>query len=690
MQFFIANTFLTALGKLDNISQKSAKTCAFELQMDPTGKGKQVHRIDKAKEKNFWSVRAGRDIRLIIHKTGDRTTLCYVGHHDDAYAWAERRVFERHPVTGALQIVEMVERVAEAPVQATTLELLTHIPQTMRPPTSVLNVGPAELMSYGVPKQWVDALLRAGEERLLELAAHLPDEASEAVLALAVGEKPIRGKEYRGAQIPDSFVHPDEQRRFRVIEGKEELEQALDYPRDQWSVFLHPSQREFVDRDFQGPARIAGSAGTGKTVVALHRAHRLSKEPGTKILLTTFSRPLASALSRKVGILDGNEDTLAPNIHVASFVDAASDLYELMSGHKPYLVNDARIKALLLKHGPDEDQTFLWSEWQSVIDAWQVASEEDYLDIARIGRRSRVPRGQRARMWPVFAAVRQAIISSDKLTEPMLFGLVEASYLDKPEKPYTHTIVDEAQDLDVAELKFLAAITPDTDNALFFAGDLGQRIFKLPFSWKSLGVDVRGRSATLKVNYRTSHQVRMVADKLLPEVIRDMDGLEEDRGGTISVFNGPAPDIRTFESQEAEIKMVASWIQTAINDETPLSEIGIFVRSEAALTRARAVADMLGVHAQTLNEKLAIKEKVLPIGTMQLAKGLEFRSVVVMACDDDQLPLQSRIESIVTEEDLDEVYTTERHLLYVACTRARENLLVTGVKPESDFLADLV
>lgn len=683
MIFQIANTFTSALAKLDNASQKAAKMCAIDLQMDPSGHGKQFHRIDKSKDKNFWSVRASRDIRLIVHKLKERFTLCYVDHHDAAYDWAERRVFEVHPKTRVLQIVEVIERVKEIDVHPI---VETPVPEPIIIPKPLAAVSSDDLLNYGVPPQWIDALQAAGEERLLDLAVHLPSEASEAVLALAIGETPSV------AVHPietETAPHPDEQRRFRIIEDREELEQALDYPWEKWSVFLHPTQREFVERDFNGPARVAGSAGTGKTVVAVHRAMALSKEESSKVLLTTFSQPLASSLARKIGVLNGDEKTRVPNIHVAAIKEAASDLYELMSGHKPFFTTEENIKKLLHKFGENEDQLFLQSEWDTVIDAWQINSEASYLDVARIGRRSRIAAARRTELWPIFEAVQNAIKSSGRRTKAMLFAEVSNYYKDRVSKPYTHIIVDEAQDLDVADLKLLSAIAPQTGNSLFFAGDLGQRIFKLPFSWKSLGVDVRGRSSTLKVNYRTSHQVRTAADKLLPKAIRDMDGLEENRGGTVSVFNGPIPEIHVVENQAAELDCVEDWLKILIGDQTPLSEIGIFVRTIDVLHRVRAVASRLNLPVQTLNESLTLKQDALAIGTMHLAKGLEFRCVAVMACDDNLLPLESRVESVVSEEGLDEVYATERHLLYVACTRAREKLLVTGVKPESDFLADL-
>ena len=193
----------------------------------------------------------------------------------------------------------------------------------------------------------------------------------------------------------------------------------------------------------------------------------------------------------------------------------------------------------------------------------------------------------------------------------------------------------------------------------------------------------------LQVNYRTSHQVRKASDKLLPETIRDMDGNKEKRTGAVSVFNGPDPEIVLAANHDEEIEFVATWVSEQLDAGTPISEIGLIVRSDEELDRARRVAVKLNVKHQTLNETMTSRLDALPIGRMHLAKGLEFKSVAVMACDDEILPMQSRIESVITEHDLDEVHDTERHLLYVACTRARENLLISAVKPESDFLKDL-
>jgi superfamily I DNA/RNA helicase len=234
-----------------------------------------------------------------------------------------------------------------------------------------------------------------------------------------------------------------------------------------------------------------------------------------------------------------------------------------------------------------------------------------------------------------------------------------------------------------------AAIAPAGNDSLFFSGDLGQRIFQQPFSWKTLGIDVRGRSQTLKVNYRTSHQIRQMADRLLPRIVRDVDGLEEDRSGTVSIFNGPSPVVERLPTAATESKAAARFIADAIAEGLAPSDIGLFVRSREQLPRARAAVKAAGQTAFELSERVEETGQRIAIGLMHLAKGLEFKAVVVMACDEEVLPLQARIEAVADEVELDDVYDTERQLFYVACTRARDRLFVSGVLPASEFLADL-
>ena len=698
MQFRIADSFTKALGKLNAQEQSAAKITVFDLQQDSSAPGLQFHRIDKSKDSNFWSVRSNRDIRVIVHKTAASFLICYVDHHDDAYKWAERRRIEAHPKTGAAQIVEVPERVEEIalPVHTTPepqAAAVADVPQERFLSPLFLELSEEDLLGVGVPQDWVADVRQSSEDGFFEIADHIPAEAAEALLDY-VGTGMLRKPEEAVAGV-NPFDHPDAQRRFRVLEDVEELERALEYPWDQWAIFLHPSQRRVVEQKFSGPARVSGSAGTGKTVVALHRAAAvLKKDRQAKVLLTTFSSPLANTLKYKLRMLTGNNGSDGSNVTILPFEGVARDLFTLAFGHAPRAASMEQVKAVLEAAAKEVGIVgftirFLVSEWNNVVDAWQINTLDAYLDVPRLGRKNRMGSKQRDRVWPVFARARELLEAQGLNSWPGIFGKVTAHYTERDHKPFSQIIVDEAQDLGVPELRMLAAVADQNSDALFFAGDLGQRIFQEPFSWKALGIDIRGRSHTLKVNYRTSHQIRQTVDGLLLPVVRDVDGNEEDRRGTVSVFNGPDPEVRVFDNCSQEIEGVGLWVYEAIDEGIEPDEIGIFVRSANELVRARAVVKQAGHTPLELSDRVEERAGRISIGTMHLAKGLEFRAVAVMACDDDILPLQERIETVADEGELDDVYETERHLFYVACTRARDRLLVSGVAPASEFFADL-
>lgn len=717
MDLLIADTFTGSLARLTGDEQKTAKTTAFDLQVNPASPGMQFHKLDKARDRNFWSVRAGADLRLIVHRSEGSLLLCYVDHHDAAYRWAESRRLERHPTTGAAQLVEIREtvretvRTIEVP-RVVEIEVPGPVAAAAAPDSSAARVDPVgprpalfagasdeELLGYGVPAEWLSEVREATEESLLELADHLPGEAAEALLELATGGRPVRP-----VQAPagaDPFAHPDAQRRFRLMANVEELERALEYPWEKWMVFLHPAQREIVEKRYGGPARVAGSAGTGKTIVALHRAVHLARShPEARVLLATFSEPLADALHLRLRRLIGKETRLAERLEVQSLGAVARRLHEANFG-APHLASTEEIRQFLREaagriEGHRFRPEFLLAEWTAVVDPWQIESWEQYRDVQRLGRKTRLAETQRSVLWSIFSLVRDRLAGEGLTTDPGLFGRLERHLAKVKRPPFDFAVIDEAQDLGVAELRFLAALGGERPDALFFAGDLGQRIFQTPFSWRSLGVDVRGRSQTLRINYRTSHQIRRQADRLLPPELADVDGNTEERRRTLSAFNGPEPAVELFDTAAAESAAIAAWLRARIGEGYAPQEIGVFVRSEAELERATAAvraADLrpLELDRQRGGQSAAASGAAgaVAVGTMHLAKGLEFRAVVVAACDDEVLPLQSRIENVTDEADLEDVYDTERHLLYVACTRARDRLLVTGVEPASEFLEDL-
>lgn len=373
MNFRIADTFTDSLARLTGDEQKAVKTTAFDLQINPAHPGMRFHKLDKARDKNFWSLRVGGDIRLIIHKTAGSMLLCYVDHHDKAYQWAERRKLEVHPKTGAAQLVEVRETVEEIRVPA-------YVPgEEQAPAKSALFAGVAEevLLGYGVPVEWLDDVRNADEDGLLMLADHLPTEAAEALLELATGVEP---------QVPaiaagriDPFEHPDAQRRFRIMTDSDELARALEYPWDKWTVFLHPAQRRIVEKDYNGPVRVSGTAGTGKTIVALHRAVHLARNhPDARVLLTTFSEMLANALRTKLRRLTGNEPRLVERLEVHAIDAVGKRLYEAQLGpakiaprdHIQQLIEEARGRVADLRFST----RFLTGEWEDVVDAWQLES----------------------------------------------------------------------------------------------------------------------------------------------------------------------------------------------------------------------------------------------------------------------------------------------------------------------------
>ena len=394
-------------------------------------------------------------------------------------------------------------------------------------------IAAERLLEYGVPEQWLADVRAATEDSILDLAGHLPAEAAEALLCLAVGGKPavrpsaaveVPAPAETDVITPQAFDHPDAQRRFRTVNNIGELERALEFPWETWTVFLHPAQREMVERDYSGPARVSGSAGTGKTVVALHRAVFLARShPDARVLLTTFSDTLANALRAQLRRLihkreadpwggrrlpSGHEPRLAERLEVHSIDAIGLRLFKSHFGAAQVASREAVVAALkaAAAEAPGHKFTahFLLTEWEQVVDAWQLDTWESYRDVRRLGRKTRLPEAQRALLWSIFEKVRAHLEAQHLVTLPGVFGKVATAIAGSRNPPFRFAVMDESQDVGVPHLRFLAALGGHRPNALFFAGDLGQRIFQQPFSWRALGVDIRGRSRTLQVHYRSA------------------------------------------------------------------------------------------------------------------------------------------------------------------------------------------
>ena len=320
--------------------------------------------------------------------------------------------------------------------------------------------------------------------------------------------------------------------------------------------------------------------------------------------------------------------------------------------------------------GSSFSAAFLHTEWERVVDGWQLDTWEDYRSIRRAGRHRRLSETQRETLWPVFEWVKSGLQREGLTTRAELFGRLTAALGETGERPFDHVVVDEAQDVSVPQLRFLGVLAGGRENGLFFAGDPGQRIFQQPSrgeSWASTSAAARRRCAST-----TGRRIRSRC-----------------RQTACWIQRSPMPTVKMLDDEEGETRAVAEWLKQALSDGLQPGEVGVFVRSGDQMDRAKAVAVYAGLPAAILDETGEAIDGCVTVGTMHLAKGLEFRAVAVMACDAEVIPLQSRVEEITDEADLDEVYNTERNLLYVACTRARDRLLVSGVKPASEFLDDL-
>ena len=686
MQFRISDTFIASLGRLTSDEQKQVKTTVLDLQLGPTDTSLQFHHISKSKDPNFWSVNTGSDLHLIVHRADDSLLVCYVGHHSEAYEWAERRKIEQHPNTGAAQIVEVREL-----AKIFAPKYVVKNQPSLAGQLLADGIKDSDLLDYGIPAEWLADVRSVTEDTLFDIAGHLPQEASEALLELASGGKPT--KRISG-QAKSSFEHPDARRRFSLITTPEELQKALDAPWDRWTVFLHPDQRQLVEANYDGPVRVSGSAGTGKTIVALHRAmYLLRVDPESRVLLTTFSEALANSLRIKIKKLLVSSPQLGDRIDIFAFDEIARNLYSKTKDKKK-IVEFTELEQLIISARKNEPElkvsaSYILAEWKDVVDAWQISNWEGYKGANRLGRRKRLAEPQKEKLWAVISEVKKGLVSRSAITLDEAFNELAVKIGLYKNPPYTNIVVDEAQDVSVCQLRLLSALGRNRPNGLFFAGDLGQRIFQQAFSWKSVGVEVH-ESKTLKVNYRTSHQIRMRADGLLADELSDVDQNIESRSDTISVFDGVRPDILVVKSEDEEASVVAERLQSFSRTGVRPEEMGVFVRTESEFRRAQAIIDKAGLAWNLLTDHMATSLNCVSLGTMHLAKGLEFKAVIIVACDSDIIPNESRLANASDESDLEEIFQTERHLLYVACTRARDFLVVSGVEPASEFIQDLM
>lgn len=677
-QISFYDSFQPSLKKLTATEQLAAMNTVMELSNTIDSPGLNVHRVGDASTK-CWSARVNQDIRLIFFRVERIIVPAYVDHHDDAYTWAEGRALDVHPDTNAAQIVIVGERREEIIKRVVIHE--EHDPGAAKPFTHLTD---EELLAYGTPKSWLEPIKDATLDGFLEeIGDALPDEAREFLLAVATGETPPPPPQ----RSRNPFTHPDAKRRFYLVESDDDLQRALKLDWEEWMLYLHPSQREAVDRDFAGPARVTGGPGTGKSVVAVHRAARLAREGGGKVLLTSFSKTLANQLRLQLDQLMADDPakecvTVVHLHHLAIELlnEARSAKIRVADGQA---IGKAAKEAAEGVRNPSITPGFLEAEWNMVVDPYGVTSWEDYAVVDRAARGTSLNRAQRELAWKGLHAMQSSLEDAELSTwSKVCWDTVEL--LDENgHRPFRHVIADEVQDLGPAELRLLRALAAPARNDVFLASDANQRIFKPYTPVARAGLEVRGRSLTLRVNYRMTEQIRRLAER----IIAAKAYTDEPTTRSISMLAGAEPEILLAPGVKAETERVADWLKKLVANGYRPGQIAIFGRKRDIIqNRIHAAVKAAGLEAFNLESDEAPPANRVAIGTMHRSKGLQFRAIAVMGVEDGNVPLSS-VRSRQPDEAAQRAFVEmERNLLYVACSRARERLLITGVGKASEFV----
>lgn len=700
-QIAIGADFLTAYGQIPRSQQKKVREFITRFQQDPTLHSINYEPIHDTLDNRVRTVRIGLDYRaIVLHPDkGDVYLLAWVDHHDEAMEWAKRKRFEVNPVTGALQVIdtEIISAVQE--VLADTPQrfekslheyalfetfpdsdlLRTGLPDLLLPTIRQLKT-PAELdkIQPYLPTEtyealwWVANLGHSIDQALAEIAAAEPTEVVDVT------------------DIETALQHPDTRRRFAVVQTVAELQEMLNAPLAKWRVFLHPSQAALVERQFNGPARVLGGAGTGKTVVAMHRARFLATHvftrPTDRILFTTFTRNLANNIESNLKHLCGPEMERIEvvNLHrwAITFLRNQGFRIEIASDSE---VDHCWDEAIRVAGTPDLPDDFYIHEWDFVVKANGIQDKASYLRVSRRGQRIPLNRLQRATVWEVFAEFQRNLDLLGKIQWMDVFTQARL-YLEQKGAilPYRAIVVDETQDLFSEELRLLRQIVPEGTNDLFFVGDAHQRIYGRPVVMSHCGINIRGRSRKLRINYRTTEEIRNWAVSILAgKAVDDLDGGVDDQKGYRSLLHGLQPTVEQFDTLGEEQDYLVTAIESLLAEDVAPESICLVARTNRQIEEYQSAVKEAGLTTLHLQSRTRDEEGAgIRLATMHRVKGLEFAHMLIAGVNDGAMPYVSRLGDPLAEEEI----LQERCLLHVAATRARDTLTVTCYGQPSPFL----
>ena len=711
-----ADTFDKAYQSLDATIQRRVVDFMLKLRREPDAPGLNLKQPHGARDKHVWTARVNDNFRAVLWRP-DNTTfyLASIKAHDDAYVYAAQTVWNVNNVTGG---VEFYDHGALREILVRTGDSL---PTAHDRPGFFDEVSDGDFTRLGVAPSLIPTLREIrSEDALLGIAEQVPKLACQVILALADGKTTDQVWEEIVTQSEaDSEVDPKDvaaaverpatRESFAVVtEDSEELERMLLKPMSEWRIFLHPQQRRLAYRTkpYNGPARVSGGPGTGKTVVALHRvsalAAALPSDAGRKILLTTYTNALADLLHRLLDDLGGPD--LTAKVDVLNIDKVVRDVLRNDADSQwanIEILGNAAIAArwddVIAEFAPQHsyDRSFLISEWEQVVLAQNVRTRDGYFSANRAGRGRRLNRADRVTVWSLIQEFERRLDRDKALgfkQAAVRASDIAATWTDA-DRPYRHIVVDEAQDLHTAHWTLLRALAPIGSDDLFIVGDTFQRIYDSRVTLGKLGIDIRGRSHRLTLNYRTTRQILGAAiDVIDPDGYDDLDGGSDTLRGYRSVLRGATPQITGYTSPKAEMMALVSRVFSWHSSGIPLDEIAVIARTKATASGAVSALRMGGVDATLVESgQMPKPDAGVQAMTMHRAKGLEFRAVAIVGADARHLPLPSAVAPAETDHlDHQRDIQRERSLLFVSATRAREGLSVTWSGQPSPFLARLV
>ncbi|OBG06228.1 UvrD-helicase domain-containing protein [Mycolicibacter sinensis] len=725
------------LDKLDGSLQKLTFSFLAKLAKDDTGGGLHIEPIKNSVDSRARTGRVDLSYRAVLFKLQGRqheASYVFAGTypHDEAIAIAKTRKLDINPRNGIAELIPVDDVAPATPTVAPQ-----QIPAPASGADSERSLRAREYTVEDLTTLGIDAAFAAGaldlvgEDALLDYAASAPAAwQGSALLDLYTGESfdEIRAK-YQLSEpatvdandddaVLEAMQHPAARMQFAFIEDDEELRAAIENPDiTAWRIFLHPEQRKYTTRDFKDSFRLTGGAGTGKTVVLLHRARNLHRRnPNARIVLTTFNRTLADALSHQLKTLDPSvqlaSDLGESGIYVAG-VDAIAHRIlatapQTLAGTdgQPGAVSQvlgARTAQVLKLTGSQAWATaadahagelpenlcsaaFLEAEYATVVLPNHITTREEYLKARRTGRGVALNRSRRNAVWNIIETYR-AGAAAEGATDFDEKAAIAASVLNGGgERPADHVLVDEGQDLSPCRLQLVRALAEHGPNDLFLAEDSHQRIYGQRIVLSRYGIDIVGRSRRLTLNYRTTQQNLHYALGILSgEQFTDLDEQEDTTAGYRSSRRGPSPKVVAVGSLTEQYGKVRDLVRDWIDAGTAPESIGLLVptRKEGE-SLPRALGDR-GVTVAFVDRDSAGPAKTPIVMTMHRAKGMEFAKVVLVGVSDKALPRGYLVESL-PEEDRADAKRRERSLLYVAATRARDELVVVYVGKPSELL----